>query len=209
MINNHHSVNYSFTSKSTRSNTTSVTHWTSVTSPNQDFLFSVCKGCDYSSWKSEENACIIRKQRSHLKVIPHCFLSHNKSEGILKTISIQQPPLPPRAQTLTLPSITVDNLNTQLIKSALADNSARRLLLNKLSDITLNANSQQSIDIYTDGSLISSKVTPDEAALMGSGWYIPTLDISFGCATTGWLSSTKAELVAIWMAVLVTPARLH
>ena len=100
----------------------------------------------------------------------------------------------------------MDNLDTQLIKSALADNSARRLLLNKLSDITLNANSQQSIDIYTDGSLISSKVTTDEAALMGSGWYIPTLDISFGCATTGWPSSTKAELVAIWMAVLVTPA---
>src|ERR1041384_5804131 len=61
--------------------------------------------------------------------------------------------------------------------------------------------------IYTrNGSLNSSKVTTDKAAIMGSGWYIPTLDISFGCVTTGWPSSTKAELVTIWMAVLVTPA---
>ena len=43
-------------SKSARSNMTSVTHWTS---PNQNFLFSVCKGCEYSLWKSEKNACII------------------------------------------------------------------------------------------------------------------------------------------------------
>ena len=96
-----------------------------------------------------------------------------------------------------------------MIKSALADNSARRLLIIKYLDIYNNsftADYQQSIDIYTDGSLNASKVTADDAVIMGSGWYIPTLDISYGCASTGWPSSTKAELIAIWTAVLAVPS---
>src|SRR5437868_12005936 len=35
---------------------------------------------------------------------------------------------------------------------------------------------------------------------------VSTLDISYGCASTGWPSSTKAELVAIWTAVLAIPS---
>ena len=98
-----------------------------------------------------------------------------------------------------------------MIKFALANNSARRLLLIKLLDIYNNssiAEFQQTIDIYIDGSLNASKVTADDAVIMGSGWYIPTLDISYGCASTGWPSSTKAELIAIWTAVLAIPSNV-
>src|SRR6185437_16192066 len=110
-----------------------------------------------------------------------------------------------------LPTIAIDNLDNQLIKSALTDNSAHRLLIIKLLDIYNNsftANNQQSIDIYTDGSLNASKVTADDAVIMGSGWYIPTLDISYGYAFTGWPSSTKVELVAVWTAVLAVPSNI-
>ena len=153
--------------------------------------------------------CIIQKQRSLLKVILDRLLSHNKPAGILRTTSMHQHMISPRDLPLSLPTITVDNLDNQLIKSALADNSARRLLIIKYLDIYNNsftADYQQSIDIYTDGSLNASKVTADDAVIMGSGWYIPTLDISYGCASTDWPSSTKAELVAIWTAVLAVPA---
>ena len=100
--------------------------------------------------------CIIQKLRSLLKVIPDHLLSHNKSAGILQTTPMHQHPISPRDLPLSLPTITVDNLDNQLIKSALADNSARRLLLIKLLDIynvSSITESQQTIDIYTDGSL--------------------------------------------------------
>src|SRR5437773_334719 len=39
-----------------------------------------------------------------------------------------------------------------------------------------------------------------------SGSYIPALDISYGYASTGWPSFTKAELVAIWTTILTVPS---
>ena len=75
-----------------------------------------------------------------------------------------------------------------------------------ISLLILSISYQQFINIYTNGSLNASKVTADNAAIMESGWYIPTLDISYSYASTGWPSSTKAELVAIWMAVLTVPS---
>src|SRR5205823_7032851 len=182
------------TSKSTRANRITLTHWTS---PNNDFTYTICKGCELSSWKSETDDCIIQKPRSLLKVIPDRLLSHNKPAGILRTTPMHKHLVSPCDLPPNLLTITVDNLDNQLIKSALADNSARRLLIIKHLDIYNNsftADNQQSIEIYTDGSLNASKVTADDAAIMGSGWYIPALDISYGCASTGWLSSTKAEL---------------
>src|SRR2546430_10290829 len=160
------------TSKSTRANRITLTHWTS---PNNDFSYTICKGCELSSWKSETDDCIIQKLRSLLKVIPECLLSHNKPAGILRTTPMHQHLISPCDLPPNLPTIAVDNLDNQLIKSALADNSARRLLIIKLLDIYNNpftAEYQLSIDIYTDGSLNASKVTADDAIIMGSGWYI-------------------------------------
>src|SRR4051794_10511072 len=100
--------------------------------------------------------CIIQKLRSLLKVISKRLLSHNKPAGILRTTLMHQHPISPWNLPLTFPTIAVDNLDNQLIKSALADNSAHKLLLIKLLEIYNNssiAESQQFIDIYTDGSL--------------------------------------------------------
>ena len=167
------------TSKSTRANRVTLTHWTS---PNNDFSYTICKGCELSSWKSETDDCIIQKLRSLLKVIPDRLLSHNKPAGTLRTTPMHQHLISPRDLPTNLPTIAVDNLDNQLIKSALADNSVRRLLIIKYLDICNNsftADYQQSIDIYTDGSLNASKVTTDDAFIMGSGWYIPTLWMCF------------------------------
>ena len=44
---------------------------------------------------------------------------------------------------------------------------------------------------------------------MGSGWLIPELEISFVCASKLWPSSTKAELIAIWTAILTVPNNIN
>src|SRR5947207_10218574 len=46
------------TSKSIRANRISLTYWTS---PNNDFSYIICKGCELSSWKSDMDDCIIQK----------------------------------------------------------------------------------------------------------------------------------------------------
>ena len=44
---------------------------------------------------------------------------------------------------------------------------------------------------------------------MGSGWLIPELKISFVCAFKLWPSSTKAELITIWTAILAVPNNIN
>ena len=83
--------------------------------------------------------CIIQKPRSLLKVILDRLLSHNKPAGILRTTLMHHHLISPCDLPLSSPTITVDSLDNQLIKSALADNSARRLLLIKLLDIYNNS----------------------------------------------------------------------
>ena len=98
-------------------------------------------------------------------------------------------------------------LDTQLIKSSLHHNTAREALLDTLrsiQDVSI-ADNITAIDIYTDGSLNKLLTTSNGAFIMGSGWIIPQLDIKYGCASTHWPSSTKAELIAIWTAILAIP----
>ena len=73
------------------------------------------------------------------------------------------------------------------------------------SDDTVNNIIHPAIDIYTDGSLNKLLTISNGAFIMGSGWIIPQLDIKYGCASTHWPSSTKAELIAIWTAILAIP----
>jgi len=110
-----------------------------------------------------------------------------------------------------LPSITVDSLDVQLIKSSLRTNTAQVNLIDKLTSISEVSTKAQlsSIDIYTDGSLNKALATTNGSTIMGSGWFIPHLDISYGCASTHWPSSTKAELIAIWTAVLAIPMHIN
>src|SRR6185437_3512672 len=107
-------------------NRITLTHWTS---PNNNFSYTICKGCEFSSWKSETDECIIQKLRSLLKMIPEQLLSHNKLAGILRTTPMHQHLISARDLPSNLPTIAIDNLDNQLIKSALADNSTRRLLI--------------------------------------------------------------------------------
>ena len=44
---------------------------------------------------------------------------------------------------------------------------------------------------------------------MGSGWIMPDLDIRYGYVSINWPFFTKAELIAIWTAVLATPSHYN
>src|SRR5256885_2313652 len=78
----YYASDWKITSKSTCANRITLIHWTS---PNNDFSYTICKGCELSSWKSETDDCIIQKLRSLLKVIPERLLSYNKPAGTLRT----------------------------------------------------------------------------------------------------------------------------
>ena len=122
-------------------------------------------------------------------MIPERFLSHNKLTKLPMTVPFRPPELLSLDFPLSLPTISIDSLDIQLIKFALADNTARCLLLNRFLNITnavfhLTIHPQH-IDIYTDGSLNFSKLTSDDATIMGSGWHVPDLDVQYGCASTG------------------------
>ena len=82
--------------------------------------------------------------------------------------------------------------NNTLIQKQLTDNF---LIFNSLS--------LHRIEIYTDGSLAENKSSGTYE--MGSGWVSLDNNCSFICNTTTWPSSTRAELLAIYTALLVSP----
>src|SRR2546423_1892215 len=59
------------------------------------------------------------------------------------------------------------------------------------------------IEFYTDGSLAENKSSGK--MVMGSGWVSLHGNRSFCCKTSTWPSSTRAELLAIYTALLTVP----
>ena len=66
-------------------------------------------------------------------------------------------------------------------------------------------------NISTDGSYDPTKRNQSEEALLGAGWIIhdeddpARTDMSFQCTSSLWPSSTRAELLSIWTALMVLP----
>lgn len=60
--------------------------------------------------------------------------------------------------------------------------------------------------IYTDGSLNIKETDIGGRTTMGAGWILKNSEISFGCGISCFPSSTRPELLAIFTAILATPA---
>ena len=83
---------------------------------------------------------------------------------------------------------------------------------NELSRIANILKGKEVLDIYTDGSLVVENIGGRETKKMGIGWVIADdsrkeSSISFSSSIVDWPSSTRAELGAIWSALLVVPYR--
>jgi len=79
----------------------------------------------------------------------------------------------------------------------------------ELSRLARSIKGKKELDIYTDGSLVTEVLEDKEIKKMGIGWVIAgdssSCSISFSCRILDWPSSTRAELGAIWAALLVVP----
>src|SRR5437868_1049185 len=78
----------------------------------------------------------------------------------------------------------------------------------ELSRLARSIKGKKELDIYTDGSLVIEALEDKETKKMGIGWVIAddsssNCSISFSCRISDWPFSTRAELGAIWAALLV------
>ena len=89
----------------------------------------------------------------------------------------------------------------------ISDTHIRAQLTSHINTLKVTASCQSDPFVfYTDGSLI-----PDgpRQGTMGIGWISEDLSISFHCSLHQWPSSTRAELGAIWTALLTAPLSSH
>src|SRR2546423_4057425 len=146
-------------SKSASTNSVIITHWAMSPIP---FVFTPCQGCDSTSWISTNNFCCIQKPRSLTALIPESAYKWDRSLNELTAyldnlytniITLLHP--------LELPTIHIDILDVQLIKSSFASTND---LVEVLEHIESSSRILRltSLDIYTDGSLDHSIHTTDE-----------------------------------------------
>ena len=197
------------TSRSTNNTTIILTHWSATSRP---FEYMTCTGCTNKSWLSSNGICQIQLPCSRSAVLPDESFIWNKATNTITTnISNLCPDISLPSQLPPIPSILIDSLDVQLIKSSFHSDRTIMDLTDALTRISLEANAHNTtaLEIYTDGSLDSNIRDSNDSPIMGSGWIIPTLNILYGCSSTMWPSSTKAELIAIWTALLAIPLSIR
>ena len=168
----HHNITAGrISSKSASTNSVIITHWAMSPIP---FVFTPCQGCDSTSWISTNNFCCIQKPRSLTALIPESAYKWDRSLNELTAyldnlytniITLLHP--------LELPTIHIDTLDVQLIKSSFASTKTSDDLVEILERIESSSRilGLTSLDIYTDGSLDHSIHTTDKNllwALVGS-----------------------------------------
>src|SRR6266480_4391409 len=92
--------------------------------------------------------------------------------------------------------IEILSLEMELINSIVHPDSVRCDLIQTWLNLKSICSDQQLAHIngYTDGSVNFKTPSRNNQVIIGTGWIIPEVNISFGAATTLWPSSTKAEL---------------
>ncbi|CAG8478731.1 12414_t:CDS:2 [Cetraspora pellucida] len=98
--------------------------------------------------------------------------------------------------------ITANNLESAIIQNLVKD----RKLSEDLTSVHEKLRRKEVIEYYTDGALEGNSKNVN-AGRMGIGWVVKEEDIinrniSFSSSLENWLSSTRAELGAIWLALL-------
>ena len=99
--------------------------------------------------------------------------------------------------------LTVQPREVEYIRSCIIDQHiADSLTQHALTNIFLAQQGTTTFTYFTDGSLVSYGESP---ANMGIGWTNDSYTQTFSCGIDQWPSSTRAELGAIWTALLTVP----
>jgi len=99
--------------------------------------------------------------------------------------------------------ITADNLESAIIQRVVRNKRIERELVNTYKKLK----EEEIIEYYTDSTLAESS-RELESGRIGASWIVRNKkelgsNISFSCSIENWLSSTHAELEAIWVALLI------
>ena len=98
--------------------------------------------------------------------------------------------------------ITANTIENAIIQNNIANNEIKR----NLTELCNKLKGKEIVEFYTDGAMEINKATGNK---MGIGWIAKleneiVREISFSCSLEKQLSSTRAELGAIWTALLAT-----
>jgi exonuclease III/ribonuclease HI len=99
--------------------------------------------------------------------------------------------------------ISANNLESAIIQRVIEDKEAKDELIKQ----NMELKGENIVEFYTDGSLVANE---GNRSKMGIGWIAKVRDkidnnISFRSRLENWPSSTRAELGAIWAAILAAP----
>ena len=101
--------------------------------------------------------------------------------------------------------VTIYNFEIDMIHSYIKS----PVLQKELVDIymTLNSRSREieKFEFFTDGSLTRALHRSDPTTIMGAGFFNSDTMETFNCGIQLWPSSTRPELLAIWLCLLVLP----
>src|SRR5207253_2602046 len=98
-----------------------------------------------------------------------------------------------------------DSLESVIIQKSISSN----LIKQKLLELSKKLKEEEIVKIYTDGAMVVNSKRENK---IGIGWIVKLEDrlakeISFSSSIGNWPSSTRAELGAIWTALLTTPVK--
>ena len=205
-----------------KKNTITISHHTIDTTTNHNTKLTPCQGCELNDHriKNPQSTCNFRRSQSETKgikflnsrktkkkVIPH------KKEALVKilnnelssTIDINNNNID-LSQQLLIPII---DLGSSLIHKWIDTKIYSKQLIQALEDNTTKdpVNEKSNYEFYTDGSL---KDRGNEQVSMGSSWIQtvgPNPNTNFQASTSSWPSSSKAEAMAIFLALLTVPLK--
>ena len=179
---------------------------------NNYTTFEKCKGCNLG--RHNNMSCIIRhKQESWHQVVRKVQRSEEVAYTkipITACISDRELINSELANNGRDIEISIVGIEEAVIQRVVKD---RRLKI-ELSRIASELKEEKVLDIYTDGSMVADIIGGKEVKKMGIGFVIAVDNyrspyISFSSRIIDWPSSTRAELGAIWAALLVAPYKAN
>jgi exonuclease III len=187
-------------------------HWKEATHPEErEEAYEKCKGCG-GKRSSDECLINIKYKEWHQVVDTHVDKDKLKLEApitalleekeIVEKISIEQ--------EINI-EITAHDVESAIIQEVVDDKGIQEELI-KLKQ---KLKGREIVEFYTDGAM-TRKEGGANSNSMGIGWVVKEENriehnINFSCRLENWPSSTRAELGAIWSALLTAPvnAQVH
>ena len=99
------------------------------------------------------------------------------------------------------PLVYIIDIEDHFIEKWISDDNIKKEFIDRLN--RFKGKNIDSFWFYTDGSLLKHK--KEDSMRMGYGWIEEQTGIQMGHRIRDWFSSTRAELFAIWSALLCAP----